>query len=80
MATKERKDRNRRSFFCVLLWPLFFVGSTRAQQQTTPHLGYAYPAGGRQGSTFQVKVGGQFLDGLTNCYITGVGVRAAVVE
>ena len=29
-----------------------------AQQQITPHIGYVFPAGGRQGTTFEVKVGG----------------------
>ena len=51
-----------------------------AQQQTTPHIGYAYPAGGRQGTTFLAKVGGQFLDGVTNAHVTGAGVKASVVE
>jgi hypothetical protein len=32
-------------------------------QQTTPHIGYVYPAGGRQGTTFQLTLGGQFLKG-----------------
>ena len=39
-------------------------------------IGYVYPAGGRQGATFQVAVGGQFLDGVTNAYVSGAGVRA----
>jgi hypothetical protein len=26
-------------------------------QQSAPHLGYVYPAGGRQGTAFQVKIG-----------------------
>ena len=34
-------------------------------QQSAPHLGYVYPAGGRQGTTFQVKIGGRSLDGVT---------------
>jgi hypothetical protein len=48
--------------------------------QNTPHIGYVYPAGGQQGETFQVAVGGQFLDGVTNAFISGEGVRAEVVE
>jgi len=49
-------------------------------QQNAPHIGYAYPAGGRQGDTFQVKVGGQFLDGVTKAYISGASIQATVVE
>jgi hypothetical protein len=37
-----------------------------AQAQNAPHIGYVYPAGGRQGATFQLVVGGQFLFGITN--------------
>ena len=49
-------------------------------QQFTPHIGYVYPAGGRQGSTFEVTIGGQYLDGVTNAFVSGAGVQAAVVE
>jgi len=48
--------------------------------QNAPHLGYVYPAGGRQGTTFQVMVGGQYLANATNAYISGSGVRAKVME
>ncbi len=46
----------------------------------TPRIGYVYPAGGRQGTTFQVKLGGQFLEGVTNAYVSGGGVRATVLQ
>ena len=49
-------------------------------QQVTPHLGYVYPAGGRQGTSFQVKLGGQFLEGVTNAYFSGAGLRATVLD
>jgi hypothetical protein len=50
------------------------------QQQNTPHAGYVYPAGGRQGSTVQVSVGGQFLDGVAGVLVSGTGVQARVVD
>jgi hypothetical protein len=50
------------------------------QQQNTPHIGYVYPAGGRQGATFQVVLGGESLNGATNVYVSGDGVRATVLE
>ena len=37
-----------------------------AQAQNAPHIGYVYPAGGRQASTFTVVIGGQFPSGITN--------------
>ncbi len=49
-------------------------------QSRTPHLGYVYPAGGRVGDTFEVEIGGQYLDGATRVYVSGSGVRATVVE
>jgi hypothetical protein len=35
-------------------------------QQNPPHISYVYPAGGRQGSTFTVVIGGQYLSDPTN--------------
>jgi len=60
-------------FLALALTPL-----VRAQQ--TPHLAYVYPAGGRQGTTFQITVGGQFLGAVSNAYVSGAGIQAAVVE
>jgi hypothetical protein len=57
---------------------LAFAPWGRAQQ--TPHIGYVYPAGGRQGAVFQVAVGGQYLNNATNAYISGDGVQAVVVD
>jgi len=51
-----------------------------AAQPSFPHIGYVYPAGGRQGAVFQVAVGGQYLNNATNAYISGPGVQAAVVD
>ena len=56
---------------------LLLLGATAATaQQNTPHIAYAYPAGGRQGTTFEITVGGQFLEGAGQVYVTGEGVRA----
>ncbi len=44
------------------------------------YIGFVYPAGGQRGTTFQVHLGGQGLEGVTNLYITGAGVRGRVVE
>ena len=49
-------------------------------QQTSPHIGYAYPAGGRQGATIQVAVGGQYLNNSSAAFLSGTGVQAAVVD
>jgi Bacterial pre-peptidase C-terminal domain len=49
-------------------------------QQNPPHLGYIYPAGGRQGDTLQVKVGGQYFDGITNVFFSAPGLSATLAE
>ncbi len=48
--------------------------------QVTPHAGYLYPAGGRQGVTIEVRMGGQYLTGARQAYVSGRGVEAKVIE
>ncbi|MFT3868956.1 MAG: PPC domain-containing protein [Nibricoccus sp.] len=45
-----------------------------------PRVGYVYPAGGRQGTTFTVYVGGQFLEGVSEAQFFGDGIFAKVVD
>ena len=63
----------------TLLALLAFAASVPAQP-FSPHIGYVYPAGGRQGAVFQVAVGGQYLNSATNAYVSGTGVQAVVVD
>jgi hypothetical protein len=49
-------------------------------QQPTPRVGYVYPAGGRQGATFEVTAGGQFLTGVSRALVSGAGVQATVIQ
>ncbi|MEW6158767.1 MAG: PPC domain-containing protein [Verrucomicrobiota bacterium] len=63
----------------MLVWFPLFALHLCAQQQTSPHIGYVYPAGGRPGATFEVVVGGQLLTGPTNVFI-GEGVQGRVVD
>ncbi|MBE7557613.1 hypothetical protein HS125_01150 [bacterium] len=44
-----------------------------------PQIGYLYPAGGQAGQTVHVIVGGQFVRGARDVYISGSGVRGKVV-
>jgi hypothetical protein len=48
--------------------------------QRQPLIGYVYPAGGCQGSVFEIIVGGQFLRGATDVYVSGDGVSATVIQ
>lgn len=58
---------------CVL------TGAAGAQSRD-PHLGYAYPAGGRRGETIEVIVGGQFIRDADQVYLGGDGVIGQVVK
>jgi hypothetical protein len=56
------------------------LGPRAYAQQAAPHVGYVYPAGGQQGTSFEVTVGGQRLDGVTDALFAGSGVRAKVLD
>jgi hypothetical protein len=62
----------------VLFLALLLPAAVSAQN--LPHLAYVYPAGGQQGTTFQVTVGGQFLAAISNAVFVGAGLEASVVE
>ncbi len=58
---------------------LILIPAAQAQQNA-PHIGYVYPAGGRQGTDFEVTVGGQFLSGVSQAVVSGPGIEATVGE
>jgi len=51
-----------------------------AGAQPVPHLAYVYPAGGKAGTSFQITVGGQSLQTVSNAFITGPGITAVVLD
>lgn len=51
-----------------------------ARASRGPDIGYVYPAGGRQGATFEVAIAGRYLDGVSGVDICGGGVQATVIE
>jgi hypothetical protein len=66
----------------AILGLAFFLAAAQPawSQPNAPHIGFAYPAGGRQGDTFQVTIGGQYIETADNIYISGGGIQAKVVE
>ena len=58
----------------------WLVTAPTAQAQVRPYIGYTYPAGGQQGTTFPIRLGGQGLDDVNAVVVTGSGVSAKVVE
>ncbi len=60
---------------------LLTVTTAQAQKQgRTFSIGYCYPAGARQGTTSEHIIAGQFLNAVTNVFITGGGVQAVVTD
>ena len=59
---------------------LFLAAAFAQQQPVPPHIGFAYPAGGRQGATFEVTLGGQNVAGAYEVYLSGAGVQATVKQ
>ena len=51
-----------------------------ARSQPRPYIGYVYPAGGQQGKTFQIRLGGQNTDDGNAVLVTGAGVTTRIVE
>jgi hypothetical protein len=58
----------------------FLAAVPAARAQNAPHIAYVLPAGGQQGTTIQVKVGGQFLPNVADVYISGRGIQGTVAE
>lgn len=54
------------------------LAAPKVKGQSRPYMGFVYPAGGQQGATFAVKIGGQSLDDVTDVIVTGGGVTAKV--
>jgi hypothetical protein len=67
-----------RKCFLGLAFCLALVSTGRAQVR--PYIGFVYPAGGQQGTTFRAKLGGQGLDDVNQVIITGAGVTGKIVE
>jgi len=48
--------------------------------QRTPYIGFVYPAGGQQGTTVQVRLGGQRLDDVHGAIVSGEGATAKLIR
>jgi len=77
---RERSLLNSRTWLSALLAITLIAAGSAPAQSTTPRIGYVYPAGGQQGTTFQATIGGQSLDGVTNAFVSGDGIQAAVID
>lgn len=74
--------RNLSLAFCHSLFVILFCFATVWGQSNTrePRIGYLYPAGGQQGTVFQITAGGQYLNGVQDVHISGKGVHGSIVK
>src|ERR1019366_10401373 len=70
----------RVNWLAVLVAAGWLVFASAAQAQVRPYIGFDYPAGGQQGTTFQIRLGGQGLEDVNRVFVTGSGVTARVLE
>lgn len=59
---------------------IFVCALSPGKAQQSPRIGFVYPAGGQQGQTFTVFVGGQFLNNASAAYFSGSGIAAKVID
>ena len=62
------RSKNRVLALLLLAVPAAFA-------QNIPHIAYVLPAGGRQGTTFEVQMGGQFLPNVSAASVSGRGAE-----
>ncbi|MEI6808862.1 MAG: hypothetical protein WCN95_09065 [bacterium] len=72
----------RRIDLVVSLVSVLLVSALTAfgEPERRVYIGYVYPAGGQQGTTFEVKLGGEYIYGTTAAIVSGSGVTAEVID
>ncbi len=66
------------AFLAIMPGAMAIAAGARARRG--PAIGYVYPAGGRQGTTFEVALAGRFLDKVSDVVVSGEGVQATLIE
>jgi hypothetical protein len=56
------------------------AGSAPGAPERPPYIGYVYPAGGRQGTTVDVVIGGENVTGSTAAIASGKGVTVEITD
>jgi hypothetical protein len=70
-------------WFAVILACVLAFGTLAPAAQAQgkrPYIGYVYPAGGQQGTTFQIRLGGQGMDEVRQILVSGQGVSVRSIE
>ncbi len=61
--------RSQKVFVLAALLAMTPAAWAQRSNSRAPRIGYIYPAGGQQGATFQVTVGGQYLQGASGALV-----------
>lgn len=64
----------------LLILALALAVSAAAARAQNQYIGFVYPAGGQQGSTFPVRLGGQGLNPVSGLVVSGDGVTVRLVD
>jgi len=75
---RERSEPLPPGPFCLAI--LLATAAFAQQPPAPPHIGFLYPAGGRQGTTYEAIIGGQNLGGAYEVYLSDAGVQATVTR
>jgi hypothetical protein len=76
--TDQRARGSAAAAMLVIAVLVAAASPVQGQPLNSPHAGYAYPAGGQQGTTVQVAVGGRYLEGVTGAVFSARGIRAEI--
>jgi len=77
MSEISKHPGSRRPALAAAVLAAGLAASAPAQRA---YIGFVYPAGGQQGTTFRVRIGGQSLEGINGLHVSGSGVTARVVD
>ncbi len=73
---KVVKRFNMRLYLCLA----FVIATAIPAQAQNQYIGYVYPAGGQQGTTFPIRLGGQSLAQPSDVVVSGDGVSVRLVD
>jgi hypothetical protein len=67
-------------FRFVILGLVVLAGTAPPAGAQSQYIGYVYPAGGQQGTTFPIRIGGQGLQDPDGVIVTGEGISCRLVD
>ncbi|MEI6421311.1 MAG: hypothetical protein WCP55_03775, partial [Lentisphaerota bacterium] len=66
--------------FLYRLLPLLLLAAYESAAADLPRIGFVFPAGGQQGTSIEIKVGGENIYGATSANISGQGANVEIID